>query len=165
MNRLMIAAAALALTFGTCLDAEAQLFGRRTQPSRTSTSRSGNASSLPQSLQRVYNPNNLPLSRLQVRRIERTAEKDQQEAAKKGISVQAVVDRRTKRAETFAAIASGLGAGLSGASAAAASYQAQTLAAPTRTTSSGQTRNQWLWQQYNRNYTNDSKYFYLNQMR
>lgn len=164
MNRLMIVAA-LVLTFGTCIDAEAQLFGRRTQPSRSVPSRSSGTTSLPQNLQRIYNPNNLRLNRLQERRIERTAEKDQQEAAKKGISVQEVVDRRMQKAQTFAAIARGLSGGLSAVSAAASSYQAPAPAVPARTTQSGLTRNQWLWKQYNRNYTNDSKYFYLNQMR
>lgn len=167
MNRLMIAAAALALTFGVCVDAEAQLFGRRTQSSRSATSRSGSNSSLPQSLQRVYNPNNLPLTRLQERWIERTAEKDQKEAAKKGISVQAVMDRRMKRLETFAAIARGLGAGLSGASASAAAWnhQAQMPAASSRTAGAAASRNQALWNQYNRNYGNESRYFFLDRMR
>ncbi|MFN5076184.1 MAG: hypothetical protein ACK5MO_11370 [Planctomyces sp.] len=166
MHRFIIAtAASIVLTFGIDTDAEAQLFGRRSQPSRPAASRSDNSSSLPQHLQRIYNPNTVRLNRLQERRIERTAEKDQQEAAKKGISVQDVVDRRMQRAQTFAAIARGLSGGLSAASAAAYSYQATAPATPARSTGSGETRNQWLWKQYNRNYTNESKYYYLNQMR
>ena len=164
---LLATSACLVLTFGICADAESQLSGRRSQVNRTTTTRSDSKSSLPQHLQQVYNPGNLPLRRLQIRRIERIAEKDQQEAVKKGVSVQQVVDQRMQRARTFAAIARGLSAGLTAASASAAAYntQSQIPATPARATGSGETRNQWLWRQYNRNYGNDTKYFYLNQMR
>jgi hypothetical protein len=147
---------AFALILVVCTsELQAQLFkGRAERRGQSDSGRpSGGVRSAASSNASPYNPTGQPLTRLNSRWIEKKEQQDARVAARTGQSVTEVGEKRMKRIQTFTAVLSGAGAGLSGA-ATALDYSAPTTIVPGRNSSLPSNFSQQAqWNAYNRSYS------------
>ncbi len=134
---------------------QAQLFKKRSE--RRADSQSGRSQEATRhaanSNVSPYNPTGQPLTRLSSNWVAKKQQQDAKVAARTGQSVTEVGEKRMRRIETFAAVLSGAGAGLSGAataldySAPSASPQRKGSALPSNFSQKAQ------WDAFNRTYS------------